>query len=132
MTNSPIDNEKGDMFLEAIISLIIIFSVFVSAINLFSLVMQKQSIDNMSMELARCIQMNGEVNAAYDNLYQTMTERMTPKPDVAITADYIGNTKKIQLGSAIKVEMKMPAVCLGFTIEIIGRGYGSSEVYHKT
>ncbi|WMJ24469.1 DUF4320 family protein [Paludicola sp. MB14-C6] len=109
-----------------------IISILSAAMNGLSLFIQKQSINNMAMELTRCIQINGEVNHTFNELYENMTKNKVEKPVVKIETEYIPNTKKVQLGKSIKITITKEAKFLGVPVTIQGRGVGVSEVYHKT
>ena len=125
-------NKRGDAYIQFLVTLLALTTILSAALNGFSLFIQKQSIDNMAMELTRCLQINGEVNNSFDELYNKMTEHLTDKPIATIETTYIPGTKKIQLSEPIKVTLTKDATFLGIPIPIIGRGVGVCEVYHKT
>lgn len=128
-------SKKGELYVEQMVSILLIIAVSVGIASVLFVLQKKKTLDNMAIELTRCIQINGKVTPEFDRMYNVLTENMdiTEKPSYAIETDYIPRTGNVQLGTTITLRLEQQAnVFKLFDIPIKSRGVGNSEVYFKT
>lgn len=124
---------SGELYIEKMITLIVILAVAVGIVGFLFVLQQKKTLDNMAIELTRCIQLNGQVTDDYHIMFDELSENMAPKPTGEIVTTYINGTGEIQLGTTIVVKLEQEVKILK-TIPLLikSKGVGNSEVYFKT
>lgn len=124
-------SKKGEGYFEVMFCTVVIVLGITCGLNIFSIMLQKKSLDNAADQLVRCIQVNGEINQTLDEMYTELTSGFNAKPTMKVEAAYYNGTKKVQLRQPITVKLSMETEVLGFPVTILGKGVGINEVYQK-
>lgn len=123
-------SKKGSLFVEKIITLIVIIAVSFGVIQLIVLLQQKKTLDNMAIELTRCIQLNGQVTEDFTTMYDSLSDNMDVKPTYDLDTKYLYDDK-IQLGTTIILKLEQETSVFAIPLTIKSKGAGNSEVYFK-
>ena len=134
-------DRRGDMYVELLVSLLVILSLIWGFVKFMPLYPIKQNVDYMANQLVRTIELTGEVGAEYYAELSRLKAATRLEPSISISTTYIADTK-IQLRERLsvtvsvveKIEIFSPAFTDPVTIDVpVSKTVtGMSEVYWKT
>lgn len=130
--------ERGDVYFEFLICLIIFVAFLSLSLQIFSAVKLKLWLDERTYAIMRNVQINGEITDNVDIMLEQTALRLGEPCVVEWTAEYFENTRKIQLGKTIRLKITGETLLFrlgksaGVNVIISSEVVGTSEIYWKT
>lgn len=131
-------SERGDLYLEFLVCLILFVACLSFTLQLYSAVRTKLWLDQKAEIVARSVAINGAVTEHAEALLSEITEKLGPDTTVVWETTFWEDTRKIQLGELFELRItgKVPLFQLGHTepvtVSISTEVAGTSEIYWKS
>ncbi|HAN44182.1 MAG TPA: hypothetical protein DCP97_02210 [Ruminococcaceae bacterium] len=129
--------KKGTLVINLSVFLLIFTMVLSFAISFLPAFDKKATIYSMAHEIARYAEIKGEIDGSVEDEFNRLKQASgITNATIEWDADYIGGSKKLQLGSPFTVTVRS-TVTYGIgslsviTRPVVGRATGRSEKYWK-
>lgn len=130
--------KDGSVTIQTAFGVIVLFCVLIVIITVFSLITRIQTQNTIAHELARYIEVRGEVTSETDSEFSRLLAASTLKEATyTIDADYLHGSNKLAFNQAFEVYVTSTSNAnmggvFALPVTITGKATGRSEVYWKS
>lgn len=124
-------NRKGEGYIEVAVSLLLIFSVILFSLEVFSLLSLRTDLSYMAKEMAEVIATNGCIGSASEARLAQLEAETGLSPTVSYSGTKYFSTARrlIQYGETVAVTLEVRSAFFGFTVRASSSAL--SRVYWK-
>lgn len=130
--------KDGSVTIQTAFGAIVLICILIIVITVFSLITRVQTQNTIAHELARYIEVRGEITSDTDIEFNRLLAASTLKDATyTIDADFISGSNKLAFNEAFEVYVKSTSNAnmggvVSVPVTIVGKATGRSEVYWKS
>lgn len=138
MFKKALSSKRGEMYIEAIVTVIIIMALLLFCLSALQVASKKNQADNIADALLECATYRGCFDAEFYALAEDLQEKYPGLPfTVEVSGDWYNSTyQRVQLGDEMSVTVRFTVTINGFgsflKITLPATRTGASENYWKT